>query len=49
MFESPAGRFVQLARPTNLQKRYLKALQLPEPPRFERIEATRLQLEMAPS
>ena len=49
VFESPAGRFVQLTRPTNLQKRYLKALQVPEPPRFEKIEATQRQIELAPS
>ena len=49
VFESPAGRFVQLTRPTNQQKRYLKALQVPEPPRFEKIEATQRQIEMAPS
>jgi len=49
VFESPAGRFVQLTQPTNLQKRYLKALQVPEPPRFEKIEATQRQIELAPS
>ena len=49
VFESPAGRFVQLTRPTNLQTHYLKALQVPEPPRFEKIEATQVQIELMPS
>ena len=49
VFESPTGRFVQLTRPTHLQRRYLKALQVPEPPRFEKIETTQVQLELTPS
>jgi len=40
VFESAAGRFVQLTRLTNMQKHYLNALQVPEPPHFEKIEAT---------
>jgi len=48
-FESSAGRFVPLTRPTHLQRRYLKARQVPEPPRFEKIAATQVQLELMPS
>ena len=37
-FEGPAGRFVKVTRLTNQQKRYLAALQVPEPRLFEKIE-----------
>ena len=49
VFETPAGRFVQVTQPTNLQRRYLKALQVPAPPRFEKIEVTQPRIEIATS
>jgi hypothetical protein len=49
VFEGRDGRFVMLTRLTNMQKHYLKALQVPEPRRFEKIEPTQLELELAPS
>jgi len=36
-FECPSGQFVQRAEPTPLQQKYLKALGVPSPPRFEAI------------
>jgi transposase len=45
VFESPKGRFVQRTDLTHLQRRYLKALGLPEPPQFESIAATAPQPE----
>jgi hypothetical protein len=38
VFESPSGRFVKITQPTTMQRRYLKALAVPEPQRFESID-----------